>query len=135
MVIINEKLLTEFRTAGPCAYCGRRSSIRQPHHIICRGMGSGKRLDVRINLVALGHAFSCPCHADAHRGDIIQADFFAVVAARDNLMQHNIEAVLAALRKIPHRPLRFIVEAVVSELTAGQRELIGGIPEIREILG
>lgn len=67
MIIKDAKLLKEFRTPGPCEWCGVWCAKREPAHIFSVGAG---RLDIRENLVALGSTpnFCCPCHTLSHNG-------------------------------------------------------------------
>ncbi len=100
MRIINEALLKEYRTPGPCEYCGNYSKQRQPHHaLVFRGLGGGTRIDHPFNLIALGGPFSCPCHEDAHRGRILRCDFLAIIAAREGRLQDEILAELDRIQK------------------------------------
>lgn len=97
MKIVNEQLLEEFRQAGKCEWCGNRCRVREPHHIHARGMGGGNRLDVRINLVALGStlAFQCTCHTDHHNGERpLREELLAVACAREKCLQRDAEKVL-----------------------------------------
>lgn len=53
-IIINELLLQTFRDFPRCEWCGVEGrGTLQPHHVICRGMGSGSRLDIPENLFAV----------------------------------------------------------------------------------
>ena len=101
----DETLLAEFRTAGPCQWCGRWCAARDPHHIFKRGMGAGGRLDVRINLIALGakRLFICTCHDDADAYRIPRCSLLAKVAAREQRLQGEIEDELRRLRRTSRR--------------------------------
>ncbi len=97
MKVIDEGLLDEFRSAGRCEFCGKHFQSRHPHHLWARGMGGGSRLDVRINIIAL-----CPpCHNATHAGIIMRPDLLAVVAAREGLLQSQIEEEIWRLRRTP----------------------------------
>lgn len=97
MIIKDEKLLNEFRGAGRCEWCKASCRRREPHHVATRGMGGGGRLDIRINLVAL----CCRCHQLHHWGQFpITCELKAIVAARESRLQDDIEAEIAALRKM-----------------------------------
>ena len=108
MIITNELLLDEFRAKVECAWCGRRTLQGcHPHHIFSRGAG---RLDVRINIVNL----CWRCHFDHHNGlRPLRCDLLAVVAARENVLQPDIKAVVYLLRRLPKQPT---VERIVLEL-------------------
>lgn len=63
MRIADEEVLNLFRTPGPCELCGRWCQRRQPHHTFqCCGIGGASRLDIAINLAALGGILDCDCH-------------------------------------------------------------------------
>ena len=98
MKIIDEALLQEFRCKEVCELCGRRT--RQgldPCHYLARGMGSGRRLDVRINLVA-----ACrDCHNKQHSGQLPRRRLLEVIAAREKRTAEAIEAELWALVALP----------------------------------
>ena len=47
MRVVNESLLAYLRTL-PCAFCGA-APPSQVHHVHCRGIGGGSRLDVWLN--------------------------------------------------------------------------------------
>jgi hypothetical protein len=110
MVIIDESLLDEFRTAGPCEWCGKHCQAREPHHIFARGMGGGGRLDIRNNLVALGSSrwFECSCHQAAHAGVISRLQLLAVVGHREQCLVADIEEEVWQLRRIPGTILRSV---------------------------
>ena len=103
MKIIDEELLDCFRGAGLCEYCGKLVVRREPHHLFCRGMGSGGRLDVRINLVAICATFSGGdnCHARAHSGEITRSELLEIVAAREQTTVEEIEATIHLMRRTP----------------------------------
>lgn len=101
MKIIDNKLLSEFRTPGRCEHCKAWCEIREPHHLWGRGMGGGSRLDIRINLISLGQVFQCPCHRDFHDGHILKATLLALVAAREGCLQSDIEREIWRLRRAP----------------------------------
>lgn len=86
MILIDDNLLDEFRSRLCCEWC-RRPGLVQPHHIFCRGMGGGSRLDIRRNLIGL-----CPhCHHEVHAGHIARFDLLAIVAQREKCQQADIE--------------------------------------------
>ena len=101
MVILDEKLLKTFRGPGGCAWCGKWSLRREAHHIFCRGIGGGSRLDHRYNLISLGPWYSCTCHADAQANRITKADLLALVSAREGVLQSDIEDEINRLRRTP----------------------------------
>jgi hypothetical protein len=97
--IIDENLLRSFREKPRCEWCGKPNVGQlQPHHVRCRGMGGGGRLDVPVNLIAL---CAVPCHDDAHHGRITATDLLAVVAAREGVLQQDIIDEVNRLRRTP----------------------------------
>lgn len=100
MIIRDEYLLEKCRNKPVCEWCGQRRSIRlDPHHIFSKGMGGATRLDIKINLISLCR----PCHTDVHQGHISRCDLLAVVAAREGLLQADIEQRLRELRRVRQR--------------------------------
>lgn len=59
--------LVAFRTWGPCEGCGRPCK-REAAHVIAKGQGGGKTLNLPLNLIALGGACDCGCHRRSHDG-------------------------------------------------------------------
>ncbi len=102
MKVIDNDLLNEFRHAGICEFCLRRVTNREPHHIIGRGMGGGRRMDVRINLISLCAEFSggAHCHTLVHVGRIGREKLLAVVARREGLSVDALERELHRLRRL-----------------------------------
>lgn len=87
-----------FRGAGRCEFCGKWWPIRHAAHLKHRGMGGDKRglTNVRINLVSL-----CPiCHYDHHMGrEPLYCQLLALVAAREGMLQGEVEAEIRRLRR------------------------------------
>jgi hypothetical protein len=94
--VVDPKLLDTFRGAGACSWCNRWCRYRHAAHVFARGMGGGGRLDVALNLVSL-----CPeCHLEHHDGRRpLRCDLLAVVAAREGMLQGEVEAQLHRLRR------------------------------------
>lgn len=91
MKIVCEPLLNVFRQIGVCSWCGNAGRT-EVAHIVARGMGGGSRLDIPVNLVSLGAAFSCRCHAKSHEGERpLTVDLLAVIAARYEVSQKDID--------------------------------------------
>ena len=83
MKVIDKAALATPRSAL-CEYCGRY--CRKPterHHIICRGMGGGKRMDVPENLIDLGGPWDCECHEAAQAAIITPEELLNKVAKRE----------------------------------------------------
>ena len=96
MIVIDEKLLASFRGPGICEWCKRYAGHRHAAHVRPRQMGGGSRLDVRINLISLCWF----CHLAQHEGrEPTRADLEAVVAAREQRFQDDIEAECLAIRR------------------------------------
>ena len=103
MKVIRPKVLVPFRTPGPCEFCGKWCQVREPAHIFASGMG-GARLDVSINLVALGSTprFACPCHREHHQGRTpLKCDLMRLTAKREKTTHNAVERVLTWLRNLP----------------------------------
>jgi hypothetical protein len=112
----DERTLDMYRGAGSCEWCRKYVSRREPHHIIARGMGGGKRLDVHLNLVSLCATFSGGdnCHHAVTVGDIAQYDTLAIVAVRESIGQDEILGILHELlrwdksKPLPERLSRWL---------------------------
>lgn len=129
MRIVNEPLLASLRTPGRCEWCKRPCRAREVAHIRAKGLGSGGRYDVRINLVSLGIGLwsgeaACHCHSEHHAGhEPTRIDLLAVVAAREDVMQDEIEAVMDLLARLPKRPRQAQIDAGLEELTGSAQRL------------
>jgi hypothetical protein len=95
--IIDEKLLDEFRRTLRCGWC-QRPQIHgcHPHHLLGRGMGGCRRLDVRINLIAL----CVEDHAAVHAGRIEMSALLMIVAKREKRLQDDILDELYRHRRV-----------------------------------
>lgn len=127
MTIDDPRLLSEFRTPGKCEWCGKWCRVREPAHLWAKGMGGGARLDIRINLIALGStlAFECTCHTDHHAGHRpIREDLLAVVANREKTRQDTIEEAIWSLRRLPNRAPQRLIDAELRSLPEAARKLV-----------
>lgn len=98
MRIVDEKTLTRFRGRGFCDFCTSWCETREAAHLIARGMGSGKRLDVDENLLSLGAAFDCGCHTASHNnGKPTQQD---LLACKADLLGCTVDDLEPALRGV-----------------------------------
>lgn len=107
MIHESESTLDLFRTPGRCAWCGKSCRLREPAHIFACGMGSGKRLDIRVNLVALGStlAYECSCHTKHHNGQKpTHADLLEIAARREQTTPEDIVRVVYLLLYLPKQP-------------------------------
>ena len=117
MKIVNEQLLDLFRTSGQCEICLAKCPAREPHHLFCRGMGGGSRLDVRINLVAVGRSGRfCQCHTEIHDGNLAVNSIFQVVSAREGFEIDDILDVMYLFRRLPKDPSERALRAAIQEL-------------------
>lgn len=96
MKVIDEELLRVFRNKLRCEHCGTATMFKlHPHHLWCRGMGGGSRLDVPLNLIAL----CASCHGMVHDGHILRCTLIAIVAAREKVFQGDVcEEIYRLLR-------------------------------------
>lgn len=101
MRIKDEKLLNEFRGPGLCELCDRWCNDREPHHVYRRGCGGGTRLDVRINLVAVGKFPACRCHLLVHEGKITQEHVLRIVAEREGMTPDEVQQEIWDLVRKP----------------------------------
>lgn len=138
VVIIDEKLLKEFRKPGACEWCGRWSDPRQPHHIIKRGQGGGNRMDLRLNLISFGHQYCCDCHDCAEYRvpgqDIMPNDCFAKVAARESknypgITQDVIRMALEFVRRYDKKTLPGQRERLLDKLDLRVKKVVEPILE------
>lgn len=96
MRIVDEPLLNYFRHKRACEYCGNdRAPGFDPHHVFCKGMGSGGRLDVCLNLLALCRN----CHQAFHDGHTPRHKFIEIIAYREGLEPDQVVAAIWTLRR------------------------------------
>lgn len=102
MIIIDEKMLTNFRGPGMCQFCGRYChKDREASHLFARGMGSGSRLDIEINLMALGGPWECKCHHLSHsEGKPSRADLLNKKSKYVGAPAHSIEEAIKFLQRL-----------------------------------
>jgi hypothetical protein len=101
VIIINESLLKEYRVPGCCEMCGLPCRSREPAHAISRRKGSGTRLDIPLNLAALGTAYECECHANLHSGKAPANALFAVIGRREGLAAEDVQERLWRIIRAP----------------------------------
>jgi hypothetical protein len=100
--ITDEALLNRFRGPGPCEWCKKPCRNREAAHVFCKGFGGWARLDVAVNVVALGGPWDCNCHGSHHDGNRpLRCDLLAVVAQREGLLQGQIEETVWRLLRTP----------------------------------
>ena len=86
--VVSPETIQEVREAAghECERCGQWHERLEVHHIAERGMGGGRRVDERWNLVSL-----CPaCHRGYHEGLIPRREFIARVAYRDGWLLEDL---------------------------------------------
>jgi len=86
VIIKNEELLEQFRQKRICEGCGRPLRFKaEPHHTcVTRGFGGGTRLDIAINLTALGNVWECGCHDKTTKGKPpMRSKLLQVIAERE----------------------------------------------------
>ena len=138
MIIRSPETLALFRLPGRCQLCRKPCSVREPHHYIAKGIGSGRTLDVEINLIALGSSgqFKCECHTKVHDGNIPRSDVLAVMSKREIAKGADIEEALYFLTRLPKDASQEKIVELLGELPKGpewlaRRELLRhGILEI-----
>jgi hypothetical protein len=102
VIIKDEHLLAEFRAKTDCERCKRWCPGElDVHHVFARGMGGGKRLDVRINLLGLCRW----CHHDFHSGRISRRELLDLVACREQRRPGSIVTEIYRLRRQPKGPV------------------------------
>lgn len=106
MRIVSERTLNRYRGPGPCECCKKWCNRREASHTHKRSQG---RLDIDINLTALGTAFDCPCHENHERGESpTRAELVEITAARLNLtpmvIEREIKRVLALDKNAVYDP-------------------------------
>jgi hypothetical protein len=100
VIIVNEDLLSYFRKQHFCELCGRRIAYGEPahpHHVECRGMGGGTRLDVALNLLS-----ACwQCHDKAHNGDAakLRQEGIEIIAYREGLEVDQVQQAIWTLTR------------------------------------
>ena len=113
------------RCAGRCGWCESWCRWREAHHVVARGMGAGRRLDVPINLIALGCSADWhSCHTFIHQaGKDVQRKVLEILAKRENTTPEDIEAVVWCLLRIPKERRQRDVEREIGGLTESQQVL------------
>lgn len=105
MIVISEKTLKLFRGAGECECCQKWYSHREASHIIPRGMGGARRLDLPENLIAHGpdhHWRHHNPHAADEHYEVRQMALFEIVARREKFPSGEaVKAYLMAVLALP----------------------------------
>jgi len=95
--LIDREMMEEFRRKERCEWCKRPVARCEPHHVLGRGIGGGRRIDHPFNLVAL----CLECHRSHHDGNPpLKCDLLAIVAAREGVLQDEIEEEINRIRRL-----------------------------------
>jgi hypothetical protein len=96
------------------------------------GHGGGNRLDVSVNLVSVGVAFTCICHRATHDGNASRARVLEVIGKRVGATPDAVWECLCVLSRLPKGACGQVVEEYCAELDASVADLVrGAIEEVR----
>lgn len=119
MIIVNEATLQLFREAKCCELCGKPTpGGADVHHLIAKGSGGGRRMDVAINLIALDRS----CHQNLHAG-AVAADLRRIVAKREGVKRDDIQTVLWLLQRLPKDATTTTIEKEMKNFNETERAL------------
>jgi hypothetical protein len=124
MKIVSPKTLAKFRGAGRCELCTAWCANREPHHAMACGHGGGNRLDVSVNLVSVGVAFTCQCHRKTHDGNASRAHVLAVIGKRVNATPEAVWECLCVLSRLPKGACGQVVEEHLAEVSGEVAALV-----------
>ncbi len=97
MKIVDASALQVCRDRFRCEHCQRRGPVDAAHVYAC-GMGSGGRVDHRLNLVAACRL----CHTASHAGgEPTRETLLAIVAKREGVTVAVIVAWIDLVRRLP----------------------------------
>ena len=96
---IDEALLESFRNKRRCDLCGLPVyNVRpEPHHVYPKGMGSGSRVDIRENIMAV----HWKCHRSIEDGNVHREVCWLIVALREKL---TVEECKASVMRVINAP-------------------------------
>jgi hypothetical protein len=126
MKIECEATLDLFRGLGMCEWCGKQCRRREPCHLVAKGQGGGRRLDVTWNLLAMGSTldFECPCHTKSHQeGDPSYEQMLSVISRREGHSSDAIERAIWFILRLNKDLSVYRVEEALKELTRDPRML------------
>ncbi len=98
------EILKQFRGTGPCEACRRWCWRLECHHWRSRGHGGGSRIDLPINLIALGGAFACNCHGYAQRSKEFNDSLLPIIARREGTTPEAIREEINRLLREGKKP-------------------------------
>lgn len=120
MRIEHEPTLDFFRTARRCEWAGCPGLGMEPHHFYAKGLGSGHRMDVRINLIAL-----CRLHHNmAHSGQIARAALLAIIAQRQGEAPQDVLEALWVIDRLPKKSSVVAIRKAMDGLAEPVRLLV-----------
>lgn len=122
MRIVDDALIASYRRHGRCEWCGRNVMLCAAHIF---GKGAGQ-VDIPCNLVSLGMdaVRDCSCHHDSHlTGWPGRDELLAIAAAREGVLQDDIEAVVMMARRLPRSPREDQIQREIDGLSPTQRVL------------
>lgn len=119
MCVIDPDMLQAFRQPR-CEHCQKCVvGFTDAAHVWAKGMGGGKTLDIRVNLVSLCRI----CHTDTHDRPS-HATLLLLAAQREGVMQRHIEEVVWFFGRLPKRPTAADVQTELAEVLPGARRLV-----------
>lgn len=125
MRILNDDLLLEGRSPGKCELCRKHCRERAYHHVVARGLGSGRRLDLSINLLCLGMYPYCICHTliDCKEG---YQRCLAALSKREKASTDAIERAIWFILRLPRdaSPEQIEERILSDELAVDVAELV-----------
>lgn len=125
MRIENRDLLISMSGPGRCELCGRWCRDREAHHHRRRGIGSGSRLDIAINLCSLGSALKggCGCHFRVENNRQLDNEVALVIARREGHRREDIADVIAGLLQVELEAPDELLDERASVMTPDGRKL------------
>ncbi len=128
MKIINDSLTKSYREPGKCRFCKRSVKLLCGAHILAKGHGGGRQVDIPCNLVRLGFdPWSCKCHVWNHAGQSPTTEDLLKASAEDhNCSPFDIVDLVHLINRMP--PIRGVDEDkyrwfVKMELSARAQQL------------
>lgn len=98
MRVPDEDLLDAFRAARRCDLCGLPIYDRaEPHHVYPKGAGSGSRVDIRENIMAVHRN----CHASIEAGNVHREVCWLIVALREGKTPEEVKTLVYRIVAAP----------------------------------
>ncbi len=127
MKIEDDDLLKRFALPGKCENCGKFCKRREGAHLVAKGMGGGRRVDVPFNLLSFGSSLLmlCPCHTASHQeGNPSYAKMLDMIAKREGEDSDDIERAIWFILRTPKDLSACRIEESMKELPVGARSLV-----------